>query len=267
MRRIDKLKKAIKNKEKLLVLFSGGLDSTLLARLAFDVLGTQATALTFDSPIIPRHEIEGAKNIADDIGITHVIEHVDELDQVELFAENPPERCYLCRKFRNDFAGKWADEHGIETIADGMNFSDFDDYRPGMKASVEDEIWQPFVDLHITKDDIRRYSREMGLPAWDKPNTVCLCSRFPYGSHLTKEQLWRVEAAEAYLGKLGFIGFRLRSFPYDMAVIELDDPEKALDFRDELTAALKDLGFLFVALDLEGFVSGKMNRIIARGQK
>ena len=264
MRRIDKLKKAVKNKEKLLVLFSGGLDSTLLARLAFDVLGSQATALTFDSPIIPRHEISQARQAAGQLGIVHEIIAVDEIEQIRHFAENPPERCYLCRKFRNDLARRWANDSGIETIADGMNFSDFDDYRPGMKASVEDQIWQPFVDLHITKDDIRRYSKEMGLPAWDKPNTVCLCSRFPYGSHMAKEDLWRVEAAEAYLRKLGFVGFRLRSFPYDMAVIELADPGEALEHKEEIAAALKDLGFLFVALDLEGFVSGKINRIIAK---
>ncbi len=245
-------------------MFSGGLDSTLLAKIAYDVLGSEATALTFDSPIIPRHEIEQAKKDARGIGIAHAIIPINELEQIQHFAENPPERCYLCRKKRNELVREWAGEHGFVTIADGMNFSDFDDYRPGMKASVEDQIWQPFVDLRITKDDIRHYSKELGLPAWDKPNTVCLCSRFPYGSHLTKENLWRVEAAEAYLSKLGFTGFRLRSFPYDMAVIELVDPEKALPYRQEIITALKDLGFLFVSLDLEGFVSGKMNRIIAK---
>ena len=266
MRRIDKLKNAIKKRERLLVLFSGGLDSTLLARLAYDVLGNRATALTFDSPIIPRHEIEQAKNDAQRTGIDHVIIPIDELEQIQNFAENPPDRCYLCRKKRNDLARMWANEHGFVTIADGMNFSDFDDYRPGMKASLEDQIWQPFVDLCITKDHIRQYSKDLGLPAWDEPNTVCLCSRFPYGSRLTKEDLWRVEAAEAYLSKLGFAGFRLRSFPYDMAVLELADPEKAIEYRKEITAALTDLGFLFVTLDLEGFVSGKMNRIIAKGK-
>jgi len=262
MRRIDTLKKAMKKQERLLVLFSGGLDSTLLARLAFDVLGTQATALTFDSPIVPRHEIAQAKNMARLIGIKHVLLPVNELDQIELFAENPPERCYLCRKFRDDLAGKWADEHGIETIADGMNRSDFDDYRPGMKASLEDDIWQPFIEFKITKSEIKRLSKELGLPGWDRPNTVCLCSRFPYGLPLTEEQLLRVEAAEDFLRELGFAGFRIRCFPCEIAVIELLEPEKALQYREEITAALKDLGFLFVALDLEGFVSGKMNRII-----
>ncbi|HPR52284.1 MAG TPA: ATP-dependent sacrificial sulfur transferase LarE [Deltaproteobacteria bacterium] len=264
MRRLDKLKKAIEKRERLLVLFSGGLDSSLLARLAYDVLGTRAAALTFDSPIIPRHEIAQAKKDARRTGIEHVIIPIDEIEQIPHFAENPPERCYLCRKKRNELARVWANEHGFSTIADGMNFSDFDDYRPGMKASIEDQVWQPFVDLRITKDDIRQYSKELGIAAWDKPNTVCLCSRFPYGSNLTKEDLWRVEAAEAYLRKLGFIGFRLRSFPYDMAVIELAEPEKALEYRAEITAALTDLGFLFVTLDLEGFLSGKMNRIIAK---
>ncbi len=266
MRKIEKLREAMRLKKRVLVLFSGGLDSSLLARIANEVLGEDATAVTFDSPIIPRHEIEQAQIMAEFLGITRVVLPIDEIEQIGHFAENPPERCYLCRKLRNDKALQWATEHGFETVADGMNFSDLNDYRPGMRASLEDDIWQPFVDYRITKSSIRRYARELGLPNWEKPNTVCLCSRFPYGMSLTKEQLWRVEAAEAYLRKLGFTRFRLRSFPYDMAVIELENPEKALKYKKDIVAALMDLGFVFVTLDLEGFVSGKMNRLVLPGE-
>lgn len=266
MRWIDKLKTALEKKGDLLVMFSGGLDSTLLARLSFDVLGKKVTALTFDSPIIPRHEISEARETARDIGINHEVIVVDELRQIEGFAENPPERCYLCRKFRNELASQWANGHGFKTVADGMNFSDIDDFRPGIKAAAEDQIWQPFVDFHITKEDIRQYSRELGIASWDRPNTVCLCSRFPCGYRLTRENICRVEVAEAYIRKHGFTGFRIRSFPYDMAVIELADPEKALEHREGIISVLKDLGFLFVTLDLEGFDSGKLNRIITRSR-
>ncbi|HHO76414.1 MAG TPA: ATP-dependent sacrificial sulfur transferase LarE [Deltaproteobacteria bacterium] len=264
MSRLAELKEAVSDRKRILVLYSGGLDSTLLTRVAYDVLGRNAVALTFDSPIVPRHEIAQAKNMARNIGIKHVLFPLNEIEQGEHFAENPPDRCYICRKLRNSAVKIWAKEHGFETVADGTNFSDYEDYRPGMKASLEDKIWQPFIDVQITKDEIRQFSKELGLPGWDKPNTVCLCSRFPYGYQLIKEQLSRVEAAEEYLRGMGFAGFRIRCFPYEMAVIELSEPVIALQYKEDIVAALKGLGFTFVALDLEGFFSGKMNRIITQ---
>lgn len=262
MSRLAELKKLVSGKKRVLVLYSGGLDSTLLARVAGDVLRSNAVALTFDSPIVPRHEIARAKSLAGEIGIEHVFLPINELEQGGGFAENPPERCYICRKMRNSIAKVWAEKHGLKTVADGTNFSDYEDYRPGMKASLEDDIWQPFIELEITKEEIRHLSKELGLPGWDKLNTVCLCSRFPYGTHLNEEMLSRVEAAEDHLRKLGFEGVRIRNFPYDTAVIELAEPELAFKYREDVVSSLKGLGFAFVALDLEGFISGKMNRII-----
>jgi uncharacterized protein len=267
MTQLDQLKQAFKQKKRVLVMYSGGLDSTLLAKLAFDALSNDALALTIDSPIIPRREIEEAKSIAFYIGIPHALLALDEIEQDVRFAENLPDRCYICRKLRNEVVRCWARDHSYETIADGLNYSDFNDYRPGMKASSEDNIWQPFVEFNLAKDDIRIFSKELGLPGWDRPNTVCLCSRFPYGYRLEKEQIQRVEAAENYLYDLGFRSFRLRSFPYDMAVLELEDPEKALPYKTEIVSRLKELGFVFVTLDLEGFRSGKMNRIIIRDRE
>jgi len=264
MSRIVKLKRIIESREKILVLYSGGLDSTLLASITHDVLGNNAASFTFDSPIVPRHEIAQAKNMARNIGIEHVLFPFNEIEQGGHFAENPPDRCYICRKMRNSAVKIWAHEHGFQTVADGTNFSDYEDYRPGMKASLEDKIWQPFIEVQITKDEIRQFSKELGLPGWDKPNTVCLCSRFPYGYHLTQEQLSRAEAAEDYLRGLGFTGFRIRCFPYEMAVIELSEPANALQYKGEIVSALKGLGFTFVTLDLEGFFSGKMNRVIKK---
>lgn len=262
MSRLAELKKLVSGKKRVLVLYSGGLDSTLLASVVFDVLGSDTVALTFDSPIVPCHEIARAKSLAGEIGIEHVLLPINELEQGENFTENPPERCYICRKLRNSAVRDWAGKHGFETVADGTNFSDYEDYRPGMKASLEDGIWQPFIELKITKEEIRQLSKKLGLPGWDKPNTVCLCSRFPYGTHLNEEMLSRVEAAEDHLRKLGFEGFRIRCFPYETAIVELEEPEMALKYREDIVSSLKGLGFAFVTLDLEGFISGKMNRII-----
>ncbi|HOO45981.1 MAG TPA: ATP-dependent sacrificial sulfur transferase LarE [Deltaproteobacteria bacterium] len=262
MSRLAELKKLVSGKKRVLVLYSGGLDSTLLAHVAGEVIGSGTVALTFDSPIVPRYEIAKAKRLAGEIGIKHVILSINELEQGSHFAENPPERCYICRKLRNFSAREWADRHGFETVADGTNFSDYEDYRPGMKASLEDDIWQPFIELKITKEEIKELSQGLGLPGWDKPNTVCLCSRFPYGTPLNEEMLSKVEAAEDHLRKLGFDGFRIRSFPYETAIVELEEPEMALEYRKDIVSALKGLGFAFVTLDLEGFISGKLNRII-----
>lgn len=260
--KLEELKEAIKAKGKTLVLFSGGLDSTLLAWLAHDVLREGARALTFHSPIIDRLEAAEARMTAEIIGIPCEVVSVDETLEDPLFSSNPPERCYLCRKIRNRIARKYADERGIAVVADGLNASDLGDFRPGMKASREDGVWQPFVELGITKEEIREISRQIGLPTWDKPNTVCLCSRLPFGTEITIERLRRVEDAETFLKRLGFTVCRVRYFPLETAVVEVDDIEKAVEHKDLIVAALREKGFLFVTLDLEGFASGKLNRTI-----
>jgi uncharacterized protein len=260
--KLEQLRDAISAKGRLLVLFSGGLDSTVLAKLSYDALGEGACALTIDSAIIPRNEIKEARSLSELIGIRHVVLELDELASDSGFADNPPDRCYLCRKLRQAVVRTWAQENDFKTIADGMNSSDLGDYRPGLKASAEDGIWQPFIELGVTKDDLRAMARSLELPIWDKPSQACLCSRFPYGFRLEKELLQRVEAAEEYVKGLGFRDVRVRYFPYDTAFVEVDDLDKALYDRVPIVQHLRELGFSFVSLDLEGFVSGKMNRVI-----
>ncbi|MBN2515250.1 MAG: ATP-dependent sacrificial sulfur transferase LarE [Deltaproteobacteria bacterium] len=265
MFRMEKLKEAIRAKERLLIMFSGGLDSTLLAKIAFDELGDAACALSIKSPIIRSNEISEAGMNAEIIGIPHGVIEVDELADDRTFAKNPIDRCYICRKSRNRAVIKWAGEKGFAIIADGMNYSDLEDYRPGIKAAREDCIWQPFVEFGITKQEIRRISRMLNLPTWDKLPTVGLCSRFPYGYEITRERIQRVEKAEALLEQLGFVNCRVRYFPFETAIIEVDDLQKALSLRDKLVSALAEIGFSFVSLDLEGCISGKMNRIVKKG--
>jgi pyridinium-3,5-biscarboxylic acid mononucleotide sulfurtransferase len=260
--KLEQLKCAISAKKRLLVLFSGGLDSTVLAKLSYDALGEGACALTIDSAIIPRREINEARALSELIGIRHVVLELDELASDSGFAANPPDRCYRCRKLRQAVVRTWAHENDFETIADGMNSSDLGDYRPGLKASAEDGIWQPFIDLGLTKDDLRAMAKSLDLLIWDKPSQACLCSRFPYGFRIEKELLQRVEAAEEYVKGLGFRDVRVRHFPYDTAFVEVDDLDKALYDRVPIVQRLRELGFSFVSLDLEGFASGKMNRVI-----
>lgn len=261
MEKLDRLKEAIALKGRVLVLLSGGLDSTLLARIAHDVLVDDAAALTFDSPIIPEGDLAEAESMAGLIGIRHVVVRMDELADPG-FAMNPPDRCYKCRKLRDARGTAWAREKGFDAVADGLNASDLGDYRPGMRAAREDGIWQPFAELGITKEEIRAMAKGLGLPVWDKPNTVCLCSRFPYGFAITQDLLRRVEAAEAFLKGFGFKQVRVRCFPSDLAVIEVDDPDTVLRCKTGIIDHFRSLGFSFVTLDLEGFISGKLNRVL-----
>jgi uncharacterized protein len=260
---INKIIKTFREKERILVMFSGGVDSTLLAKIAYDALGERALAITVDSPIVPRSEIADAMDMAKIIGIQHMLIRINELDNEE-FKKNPANRCYICRKIRDYIIGSWAHNAGFQVIADGMNFSDLGDYRPGLKAADEDGVWHPFIEFIIPKDDIRAFSKDLGLPSWDKPSTVCLCSRFPYGFEIEREMVTRVDKAEFFLKDLGFKEVRVRCLPYDAAVIEVDNIDLAFRSRDQVISKLKELGFLFITLDLEGFASGKMNRAIKK---
>ena len=259
MTRVEELRNAIASRGRVLVMFSGGLDSALLAKLAFDALGPEAEALTIDSAVIPRSETAVAKVLAADIGIRHHVLPMDELEQ-EHFKSNPPDRCYHCRKVRDTAARRWAVEHGFDTIADGLNYSDLSDYRPGLQAANEDRIWNPFIEFRVVKDEIRTLTRELGLPGWDRPSMACLASRFPHGFAVTQARVDRVDRAEEYLRTLGFRKVRVRHFPHNLAVVEIDDPARAVELRDQVVAHLRELGFSFVSLDLEDFASGKMNR-------
>jgi uncharacterized protein len=262
MERLDDLKRRIAEKGRILVSFSGGVDSSLLAKVAHDVLGAGALCAVLDSETFPRSELESARDLARTLGLNLRIARFSILEDQE-FARNPATRCYLCKKRSAQVLKDIAEEEGIACIADGLNLSDYGDYRPGIAACQEEGIWHPFVEAEMTKQDIREISREMGLCFWDKPSSACLSSRIPYGERITKESLGMVEEAEDYLRSLGLRQLRVRCHG-SLARIELprEDEQKALARQEEIAAKLRAMGFDYVTLDLEGFRSGSMNEVL-----
>lgn len=259
--RFDRLKALLAEKEKVLVMFSGGLDSALLAYCAREALGDSAGTVLIESDIIPAHDYITALERAQELGIKPVTLRVNELAD-KRFSANDPERCYYCRKIRNRTVKDLAAQKGYSFIAEGMNTSDLTDYRPGLVASSEDGIWKPFIECGISKDHIRAYAKSQGLPWWDTPSTVCLCSRIPHGTPIREEDLHRVEKAEAYIRTLGVSTVRVRSLPGPVALIEVLEPEEIVSYRNSIVGELKALGFIMVSLDMEGYASGKLNRTI-----
>ncbi len=215
-----------------------------------------------DTETLPRIELKHAKEFVEGLGCRYEIIKHSELEN-EDFIKNPPDRCYYCK---NEFAKvlkKAASDRGIKCIADGVNLSDFDEHRPGIKACDEAGIWHPFVDVGITKSDIREMSKELGLSFWGKPSSACLSSRIPYGEAITKDKLLMVERAEEMLIKEGFAQVRVRMHG-EIARVELleDELERALDLRDIIVKKLKAIGFKYVTLDLEGYRSGSMDEVL-----
>jgi uncharacterized protein len=241
--KLEDLKKRIAEKGKLLVAYSGGVDSSLLAKVAHDVLGDKALAVILDSESMPRVELENAKVLAEFLGLNYRVAEFSILRE-EPFLQNPVTRCYICKKKSAAVFKSIAEEEGISCIADGVNLSDYGDHRPGITACDEEGIWHPFVDAAITKE-------------------ACLASRIPYGEPITPENLRMVEEAEEYLKSLGFLQLRVRSHGR-VARIELlkQDMGRAMNCRDEIARMLKTIGFDYVALDLEGFRSGSMNEVL-----
>lgn len=256
------LREKLGRQRRLLVMFSGGLDSALLVSLAREVLGDDAAAITIDSGIISAQDRRQAVERAAILGIEQTMIPVHELAD-PAFRENDPRRCYHCRKIRNRAVRNWASEHGYPVIAEGMNVSDLSDYRPGMEASDEDGIWKPFIECGIDKDDIKAYSKKKGLPWWGAPSTVCLCSRIPHNTPLHINDLQRVEKAEDFIQGLGFSPVRVRSLPGGIALIEVSDPAGLIKQSSKIVPYCKEIGFVIVSLDMEGFVSGKLNRTLS----
>jgi len=262
MNRADKLedlKKRIAEKGELLVAYSGGVDSSLLARVAHDVLGERALAVILDSETMPRSELENARKLAASQGLNYRVAKFSILKE-EPFCQNSTNRCYICKKKSAAVLKSIAAEQGISCIVDGVNLSDYGDFRPGIAACDEEGIWHPFVDARITKEDIRALAHSLGLPVWNKPSSACLSSRIPYGESITLENLRMVEEAEEYLKSLGFLQLRVRTHGR-AARIELLKPDMAgaIEGGDEIARVLKAIGFDYVSLDLEGFRSGSMN--------
>jgi uncharacterized protein len=247
------------------VAFSGGVDSSFLCHAAAASLGENAVAVTVVSPMLPKSEIDCARDIARRIGIRHVL--VEEPEIEEEVAANPKERCYFCKKIEFGNIQKAAAEWGISVVLDGSNMDDLGDYRPGLKALEELKIVSPLREAKLTKHEIRELSRRFDLPTWDKPAFACLASRIPYGERIDREKLFRVERAEDTLRAKGFRQFRVRSHG-DLARIEVAREERRRFFSeavlDEISREFKSFGFLFVAFELEGYAMGSLNRSIGK---
>jgi uncharacterized protein len=256
--------KAMADRKGLVVAFSGGVDSTVVAKLARDALGERAVAVTADSESLPRSDLDEARQLAQRIGIEHLVIRHTELEN-EKVVRNPENRCFHCKMDLADLLKAVAEERDIGHIADGVNVSDLQEHRPGITASDQAGIWHPFIEFEVSKEELRAMAQALDLPIHDKPASACLSSRIPYGERITKEKLAQVEDAEEFLRFLGFRHVRVRHHG-DVARIEV--PKDMLDhfkdpgLRDRVTKKLKELGFKYVTLDLSGYRAGSMDEVL-----
>jgi pyridinium-3,5-biscarboxylic acid mononucleotide sulfurtransferase len=268
--KLEDLVHHLANLNSLLVAFSGGVDSAFLLVMARQVLGEKVFAATASSIIHPVRETAEAKDFARKRGISHIVFPSEELS-LSGFVANSPDRCYLCKKSLFEKIFEIAREKGIKNVAHGANLDDLADYRPGFRAAKEAGVIAPLVDAQLGKEDIRFLSKEMGLSTWDRPAMPCLATRFPYGSPVTEEKLKMVEDAESFLVEQGFKIVRVRHHG-SVARVEVGRSEMENIMDEGLGKAIvekfRKIGFEHVALDLEGYVSGSLNRAIGKlGEK
>ncbi len=240
---------------------SGGVDSTLLTKVAYEVLGERCLAVIGKSEAFPEGEIEEALQLARQIGVRVRVVPTHELHN-PLFQVNRPDRCYHCKTELFSVLRQVADEESIPYIADGSHADDIGDYRPGMRAAQERGVRSPLLEAGLTKSDIRALAKHLELPIWDKPSFACLSSRFPYGTVISRELLQKVDKAERFLRELGFRQVRVRHHDTILRIeVEPCDFERVLQHASQIVAHMKSLGYLYIALDLEGYRSGKMNDV------
>jgi uncharacterized protein len=261
---MEKILSYIKLLDGAVVAFSGGVDSTLLAKLAFMALGDRAVAITAVSPSLPKRERENAICLAKDIGIAHVLMQSNELDDPR-YQENTPQRCYWCKGNIAGMLVGYAHNHGYAAVLDGNNLDDISDTRPGRKAAQEAGLISPFIEMGWTKARIRETARELGLSNWDHPAAACLSSRIPYGTRVTADLLAKIDAAETALGARGFRQVRVRAHQ-DVARIEVlpEDLAAALSQRLEILDEMRAAGFAYAALDLAGYRTGSLNETVKK---
>jgi len=260
----EDLVRRLKDLDSLLIAFSGGVDSTFLLAVAHQILGKRVLAATASSAAYPAREQEDAIEFVKKQGIRHVLFESDEINIPEYSANNP-ERCYYCKKRLCQELHRIAREKGMKNIAFAANLDDLDDYRPGIKAAEEMGIIEPLIDARLTKEEIRFLSKEMDLPTWDKPAMACLASRIPYGEPITEEKLKMVEEAEIFLSANDFKQFRVRHHgPVARIELEVQDMGRMIEpqMRKMIAGKLREIGFIHISLDLEGYVSGSMNRVL-----
>ena len=265
--KLARLKDVIRQTGGCAVAYSGGVDSSLLVAVAHEVLGERCLAVIATSLTYPRREYIPAVRRLEEADIPYVVIESEELD-IPGFADNPPDRCYFCKKEVFEKVKKTADARGISVVADGTNADDSSDFRPGMRAAREMGVLSPFMICGITKDEIREMSREVyGLDTADKPSMACMSSRIPYGSKITREKLGQIEEMEDFLFERGFRVFRAR---HHGTILRLEAGRRETEYmrsgpmKDEIVKKAKELGFVYITVDLEGFRSGSMNETVDR---
>ncbi len=262
LEKIEMIEEAIKARGSAVIAFSGGVDSATLSALAFEALGEKALAVTIDSPLFPRQQLEAAVQTACEIGIQHKIIQLSPMD-IPDFSANSVNRCYFCKKNLLESLLDFAEKMGYDTVLEGTNFSEIHgENRPGYRAVKEagEKVFSPFVEFNVTKEEIRKIASDLSLSAAHRPSAACLATRIPYGQAITAEALRKIEKAEEFLLSLGFTQFRVRMHE-NLARIEItqEELEEAFRKREEISGHLKSLGFDYVTLDLEGFRSGSMD--------
>lgn len=263
--KIEAMRQIVRGLGSGVVAFSGGVDSALVLKIAVDELGNKAVALTAFSPSVAEEELQGAKHLAQTLGATHVVLPSHELSNPS-YAANPSNRCYFCKTELYSLCELKRVEWGLAAILDGFNADDRRDHRPGHVAAQERQVLSPLAQVNLSKNEIRAWSRKLALPTWDKPQMPCLASRIPYGTAVTKERLEQIGSAESRLRNLGLREFRVR-YHGTLARLEVAKAEfsKFSDpvFCEQVHRSLREQGFLYVALDLEPFRSGRLNDALA----